>query len=168
MAYKKKTWTEKLEDKEGYPKILVLEAGFPCYKALTVMGAKEGDDVVLTNVSEVVEVMRKVPYGKLITLNEICEEIARNHNVKACCTLTSGIFVMTAANAAAESAKEGNDLGIPYWRTLKIGGFLNQKYPGGEGAHKQLLEKEGHVVLSKGKRHYVKDYHQYIVSHGRR
>jgi hypothetical protein len=32
---------------------------------------------------------------------------------------------MTAANAVAEAAKEGNvDLGIPYWRTLKMGVVL--------------------------------------------
>ena len=164
MAYKKKTWMEKLEDKEGYPKVLKLEAGFPCYKALSAMEAKAGDDVVLANPSEVVEIMRMVPYGKLITLREICEAIARKHGVSACCTLTSGIFVMTAANAAADSTKEGNDLGIPYWRTLKIGGFLNEKYPGGEEGHKALLEKEDHEVLAKGKKHYVKDYQRDLVT----
>jgi alkylated DNA nucleotide flippase Atl1 len=164
VTYKKKTWMEKLEDKEGYPKILKLEAGFPCYKALTGMGAREGDDVVLTNPGEVVAIMRRVPEGKLITLREICEAIARQHGVKACCTLTAGIFVMTAANAAAGAAKEGNDLEIPYWRTLKIGGFLNEKYPGGEEGHKALLEKEGHEVLAKGKKHYVKDYQRDLVT----
>jgi hypothetical protein len=30
MAYKKKTWMEKLEDEQGYPKILRLETSFPC------------------------------------------------------------------------------------------------------------------------------------------
>lgn len=164
MAYKKKTWMEKLEDKDGYPKILRLEAGFPCYNALSGFGAKEGDSVVLTNPSEVVVIMRRVPEGKLITLREICEAIARQHNVKACCTLTSGIFVMTAAKAAADAAKEGKDLEIPYWRTLKIGGFLNEKYPGGEEGHKSMLEKEGHEVLAKGKKHYVKDYKRNLVT----
>jgi hypothetical protein len=119
MAYKKKTWMEKLEDKQGYPKILRLETSFPCYKALAIMGAREGDEVVLTNPSEVVAIMKKVPESKLITLEEICKAIANRHKAQACCTLTSGIFVMTAANAVAEAAEEGkDDLGIPYWRTL--------------------------------------------------
>jgi prolipoprotein diacylglyceryltransferase len=38
---------------------------------------------------------------------------------------------MTAANAAEEAAKAGKGLDVPYWRTLKAGGFLNEKYPGG-------------------------------------
>jgi alkylated DNA nucleotide flippase Atl1 len=164
MAYKKKTWMQKLEDKQGYPKILRLDAGFPCYKALAGMGAREGDEVVLTNPSEVVAIMKKVPEGKLITLEEICKAVANQHNVQACCTLTSGIFVMIAANAVAEAAKEGkDDLGIPYWRTLKIGGFLNDKYPGGQEGHRRLLEKEGHEILAKGKRYRVKDYQNHLM-----
>jgi alkylated DNA nucleotide flippase Atl1 len=155
MAYRKKTWKEKLEDKEGYPKVLRLEAGFPCCKALTGMGVKVGQEVVLTNPSEVVEMMRQVPKGQLLTLREICQALAIRHGVRGCCTLTAGIFVMTAANAAAEAAQKGEDLGIPYWRTLKMGGFLNEKYPGGEEGHRALLESEGHQVLRKGKRYLV-------------
>jgi hypothetical protein len=51
----------------------------------------------------------------------------------------------------AEAAAEGEDLGIPYWRTLKIGGYLNEKYPGGVEAQSHLLEEEGHRVTGKGK-----------------
>jgi hypothetical protein len=87
----------------------------------------------------------------LTTLAEICKKVAKQHGTKACCTLTSGIFVMTAANAEEEAAKRGVDLGIPYWRTLKIGGYLNNNYPGGVEGHKRLLEFEGHKVIGKGK-----------------
>ncbi|MEM2088284.1 MAG: hypothetical protein QXI42_08915 [Thermoproteota archaeon] len=38
--------------------------------------------------SEIVEVMKKVPKGRLITIVEICGKIARKHRVKACCSLT--------------------------------------------------------------------------------
>jgi len=106
MSYKKKTWEEKLVDKKCYPKVLRLEEGFPCYRALHKMGAEAGDDVVLVNASEVVELMKLVPEGKLTTLAEITKRIAKRHGVKACCTLTSGIFVMTAANAVEEAEKE--------------------------------------------------------------
>lgn len=163
MGYRRKTWEEKLVDKDGYPKVLRLKEGFPCYNALHRMGAEAGDEVVLVNPSEVVALMRRVPTGRVITLKEICQAIAREHGVKACCTLTSGIFVMTAANAAGEAAKRGEDLGIPYWRTLKIDGFLNEKYPGGEEGHKTMLEREGHVVLRKGRRYYVKDYQERLA-----
>ncbi|GAI11610.1 unnamed protein product, partial [marine sediment metagenome] len=96
----KKTWQEKLKDEPSFPKVLRLEKGFPCYNAVHKMGAEAGDDVVLVNPSEVVEIMKQVPKGKLITIVEICKKIAKQHGVPACCTLTTGIFIMTAANAA--------------------------------------------------------------------
>jgi alkylated DNA nucleotide flippase Atl1 len=158
MGYRKKTWQEKLVDKEGYPKTLMLEEGFPCYNALHKMGADAGDEVVLVNPSEIVDLMRLVPYGRVITLKEICQRIAEDHQVKACCTLTSGIHVMTAAKASVEAAKDGMGLGIPYWRTLKIDGHLNDKYPGGVDEQRHLLEGEGHIIVGKGKSPRVMDF----------
>lgn len=163
MPYKKKSWQEKLIDKKGLPKILNLKKGFPCYNAVHRMGAEEGDELVLVNPSEVIEIMRKVPKGKLITILEICKQIARKHNVKACCSLTTGIFIMTAANATEEATKEGKNLNIPYWRTLKADGYLNEKYPGGAEAQKILLENESHKVVSKGKKYIVIDYDKSLL-----
>jgi alkylated DNA nucleotide flippase Atl1 len=162
MGYKRKTWQEKLVDKEGYPKTLMLEEGFPCYNALHKMGADAGDEVVLVNPSEIVDLMRLVPFGRVITLKEICQRIAEDHQVKACCTLTSGIHVMTAANASVEASQDGKGLGIPYWRTLKIGGHLNDKYPGGIDEHRRLLEGEGHIVVGKGRSPRVKDFEMFL------
>ena len=159
----KKTWQEKLKDKPSFPKVLRLEKGFPCYNAVHKMGAEVGDDVVLENPSEVVAIMKQVPKGRLITIFEVCRQIAKNHRVKACCSLTTGIFIMTAANAVEEVSKEGNPLDIPYWRTLKAGGFLNEKYPGGQEAHKELLERENFKVLARGKKYQVVDYEQYLM-----
>ena len=59
----KKTWQEKLEDKASLPKILKLGKGFPCYNAVHKMGAEAGDDIVLVNPSEVVEIMKQIPKG---------------------------------------------------------------------------------------------------------
>jgi len=162
MTSKRKTWQEKLTDKNGYPKILILEKGFPCFNAVHKMGAEAGDQVVLVNPSEVVEFMRRVPDGHLVTIVEICKGLAKKHQVRGCCSLTTGIFIMTAANAAEEAKSENRDLGIPYWRTLKTDGFLNEKYPGGAEAHKALLEQEGFSVVQKGKRFRVENYRDYL------
>jgi alkylated DNA nucleotide flippase Atl1 len=159
----KKTWQEKLEDKASLPKVLKLQKGFPCYNAVHKMGAEAGEDVVLVNPSEVVQVMSQIPKGKLITLVEICKKIARQHNVQACCTLTAGIFTMTAANAVEEASWEGKKLVIPYWRTLKADGFLNPKYPGGQETHKKLLEREGFRVIARGKKYQVVDFRKYLA-----
>jgi alkylated DNA nucleotide flippase Atl1 len=164
MTYKKKTWMQKLGDKKGLPKVMELEERFPCYNAVHKMGAEAGDPVVLVNPSEVVAVMKDVPEGKLITIVEICKRIAKNHGVKACCSLTTGIFIMTAANAVEEGIQDGTLLNIPYWRTLKADGFLNEKYPGGAEAQKRLLEDEGFVVRQKGKRYFVLNYRDCLAN----
>ena len=164
MGYKKKSWQEKLEDKKGLPKILKLEKRFPCYNAVHKMGAEVGDEVILVNPSEIVEIMREVPKGNLISITEICKKVAKKYKVKACCSLTAGIFIMTVANATEETAQQGKSLAIPYWRTLKTDGFLNEKYPGGVEAQRKLLEKEGFKIIQKGKKCFVQNYQNYLVN----
>lgn len=158
MGYKRKTWKEKLEDSKGFPKIIEFDPKFPCGKALEKMGAKTGDTVVLAPPSEVREIMSQVPKGRLITLNEICVRLAKRHKSMYCCTLTTGIFVMTVANAAEET---GSDL--PYWRTIKNNGELNEKYPGGTERQKVLLGEEGHTIIKKGRKYFVKDSEEKLL-----
>lgn len=158
MPYRRKTWEEKLKDSKKFPKTLKLKSNFPCSRALKKMGAKPGDSVVLAPPLEVDAVMKKVPFGKLITLKEICETLARKHRTKYCCTLTTGIFITTAANAAEETKGD-----TPYWRTLKNNGELNKKFPGGVERQKSLLEREGHAFVNRGKRLFVQDYEKQLV-----
>jgi alkylated DNA nucleotide flippase Atl1 len=70
---------------------------------------------------------------------------------------------MTAANAAEEARANGKEDITPYWRTLKVGGGLNDKYPGGAEAHKELLKGEGFTVTRRGSRYYVEDYREFLA-----
>jgi hypothetical protein len=70
---------------------------------------------------------------------------------------------MTAANAVEEASKGGKSLDTPYWRTLKADGFLNEKYPGGQEAHKKLLEGENFRVIARGKKYQVIDHEKYLM-----
>jgi hypothetical protein len=162
MSSKRKSWQEKLLDKKNFPKYLDFEPSFPCGKSLVAMGARPGDKVVLAPPSDVEELMTSVPDGKLITLHEICRELARKYQSDYCCTLTTGIFVMTVANAVEEMKSDGKNNGLPWWRTLKAKGFLNEKYPGGQEKQKSLLEKEGFSIRKKGKRFQVIEYEKYL------
>ncbi len=77
--------------------------------------------------------------------------------------ITTGIFVSIVAWASFQR----EDDKTPYWRTLKANGELNAKYPGGLEAQKEILEKEGHTVIQKGRkniRYYVKDYESVLFS----
>ena len=163
MTYKKKSWEEKLRSGKNMPKTLEFDPKFPCGKALQKMGAKPGDSVVLAPGTEVDELMRKVPKGKLMTINGICEKLAERHGAKYCCTLTTGIFIMTAAHAAEEARARGEHSITPYWRTIKEGGLLNDKYPGGVEAHQRALEAEGFRIRGKGKKLSVENFAKYLM-----
>jgi len=52
----------------------------------------------------------------------------------------------------------------PYWRALKLGGKLNEEYPGGAKAQKKLLEDEGRKVVQKGKKYFVENYELFLVT----
>ncbi|MHC4531900.1 MAG: MGMT family protein, partial [Planctomycetota bacterium] len=70
--------------------------------------------------------------------------------------ITTGIFSWIAANAADEMERQGKKQITPYWRTLKTGGILNEKYPGGLENLKKRLEAEGHRVIPKGRsKHFM-------------
>ena len=162
----RKTWYEKMRDKPGYPKVLTLEAGFPCYNAVHKMGADAGDLVVIVNPSEVIPLMAGVPEGKVVTIIEICKHIALKHQTKGCCSLVTGIYTMTIANAVEECRANGTHpelVAIPWWRTLKSEGYLNEKYPGGQEAQKAYLEAEGFKVIARGSKYQVKDWQDHLV-----
>jgi hypothetical protein len=163
MIYKKKTWTEKLYNSKKFPKTLSFESSFPCAKALEKWGAKPGDSVILTPPLDVNHIMKKVPKGKLISLFEICDKLAKKHNVDYCCSLTTGIFINIVANAAEEARDRGEKNITPYWRTIKNDGSLNPKYPGGQETHKKFLEKEGFDIIQKGKKYFVKDFKKFLM-----
>ena len=77
------------------------------------------------------DVMRKVPKGKLVTINQIRELLAARHHAYTACPITTGIFAGVAARAADEDEQAGKKRITPYWRTLKEGGEVNPEYPGG-------------------------------------
>ena len=156
MAYRKKSWREKLSDAKDLPKI-----GKVMGKMTTRWGA---GTMVVPAPREVDEVMRQVPRGKLITINEIRFALARKHNVDIGCPITTGIFAWIVAHAAEEAAADGQKQVTPYWRTLKSGGELNQKYPGGIANLRKRLAAEGHKVVKKGSRYVVANFEQVLVS----
>jgi alkylated DNA nucleotide flippase Atl1 len=114
---------------------------------------------------EVDEIMREVPRGKLITINEIRRILAKRHGATIGCPITTGIFAWVAAHAAMEEEIEGEVRITPYWRTLKAGGELNPKYPGGIEGQKARLRSEGHRIVQKGKKHIVVGYEKLLITY---
>jgi hypothetical protein len=146
----RKSWREKLADDKGFPKVAPV-----CGKMTTKWGT---GIMVIPAPREVDGIMKQVPRGKLITINQIRAALAKRHQADFACPITTGIFAWIAANAAEEAVSEGQKRVTPYWRTLKSGGELNEKYPGGIAKLNQRLEAEGHTVIKKGKRFVVADF----------
>ena len=156
MAKKRATWQEKLNNGKGYPKVEPLTGR---------MAAKWGTGtLVIPAPIEVDQLMKMVPKGKLTTINEVRSALAKKHAATIGCPLTTGIFAWISANAAEEQRMQGIVDITPYWRTLKTGGFLNEKYPGGVENQKRLLEEEGHMVAQMRKKYFVKDYLDSVIA----
>ena len=111
-------------------------------------------------------VMKNVPEGKLMTINQIREFLAKRHGASIGCPITTGIFCNIAARAAEEDASEGKEEITPYWRTLKSKGELNEKYPGGVDAQAARLQAEGHTIEpGRGKKPpVVKDFEKVLAN----
>ena len=143
----KKTYNEKLHDSRNMPEII--EVNDP--KAITRF---KGSRMLIAPPLVYDEIMREVPFGKVITSDIIRDYLARCNGADYTCPLTAGIFMNIVAKASAERGENET----PYWRTLKKDGELNEKYPDGIEGQKAMLELEGQTIIQKGKRYYVKDY----------
>jgi len=157
MSKKRKTRQEKLANSKDLPRVVGIT---------DKMSKRWGTGtVVIPAPREVDEIMRRVLRGKLITINQIREIVAQKHGATIGCPLTTGIFAWIAAHAAEEAAAEGKRDITPYWRTLKVGGQLTEKYPGGVEAQAAHLREEGHTIEpGKGKKPpKVRDFEKALV-----
>ena len=152
----KKSWCEKLAGNKDLPKI---------GKVTGKLNKRWGTGTfVIPAPLEVDALMKQVPKGRVVTINELRAALAARHKVNFACPITTGIFSWIAAHAAAEAEAEGKKRITPYWRTLKTGGELNPKYPGGVESIAKRLRMEGHKTVSKGKRTLVADYEKKLFT----
>lgn len=150
MSAKRKTWQEKLEASKDLPKVCKIDS--------TKSNRWGTGTVVIPALLEVNALMRRVPRGKLTTIDELRKVLARRHGATIACPITTGIFAWIAAHAAAEAEANSPPNPTPFWRTLKRGGELNAKYPGGIALLKRRLLAEGHTVKRKGERFFVEGF----------
>ena len=113
---------------------------------------------------EVDALMKQVPRGRLATINELRAALAARHHTSFACPLTTGIFSWIAAHAANEAEEGGAKRITPYWRTLKTGGEINPKYPGGAEQVARRLRAEGHSIAQRGKRVFVAHYEKALFN----
>ncbi len=148
------------EDKKDFNVMLHKDTGMPKVQIITdeaVIKKYGGEKMYFAPPITYDEIMKTVPYGKIITVGVIRDYLAKKNNADFTDPMTAGIFVSIAAWASSQRTENET----PYWRTLKANGELNPKYPGGIEALREKLEGEGHTIIQKGRKnikYYVEDY----------
>lgn len=159
MAHEEqKDFNAMLRQSKGMPKIQIItdEASIRKYG---------GQEMYFAPPAAYDEIMKTIPFGKVVTVGAIRDYFARQNHADFTDPITAGIFVSIAAWASEQREEDET----PYWRTLKAGGELNPKYPGGVEAQRRKLEAEGHQVMEKGrknKKYFVKDYEKAMADLG--
>jgi hypothetical protein len=113
--------------------------------------------MVIPRPLDVDALIRSVPKGKLVTVLQLRQELARRSKVDVACPLCTGIFVRIVAEAANEElGMDKKNIGkknmskktvTPFWRVVTGEGRLNPRFPGGAAAQKRSLASEGHKIL---------------------
>lgn len=148
------------EDKKDFNAMLHDSKDMPKFQTITDQSSIEkygGSKMYFAPPIDYDKAMKRIPYGKLMTVGKIREYFAKQNHADFTEPITAGIFVSIVAWASEQRTEDKT----PYWRTLKAKGELNAKYPGGIEAQKEKLEAEGHTIIQKGRkniRYYVKDY----------
>lgn len=108
--------------------------------------------------------IRRVPRGRLVSVEQIRERLAKDFDADLTCPMTTGIFIRIVAEAAEERRRAGEREITPYWRVVKRGGRLLEKLPGGAEKQAQLLRNEGHIITRIKGALWIKDYEEKLVS----
>jgi alkylated DNA nucleotide flippase Atl1 len=153
----RKTWTEKLADAKNLPRVIKLTGA-----ARQRWG---GATMVIAAPAEVAALMKRVPKGRVTTINALRSALAREHGTETTCPITTGIFAWIAAHASEEAVQAGAKRPTPWWRTLKAGGQLNARYPGGIAEQRKRLAAEGHRFVQRGSKVCVADHEAILFSH---
>ena len=152
------------EDKKDFNAMLAEAKGMPRIQLVTdpaTIRKYGGDRMYFAPPIDYDRAMRRVPRGMVTTVGEIRAFFAREAGADFTEPITAGVFVSIAAWASFQRQADET----PYWRTLKAGGELNPKYPGGVEAQREKLEAEGHTVIRRGRknfRYYVEDYEKML------
>lgn len=136
MAYKRKTWQEKLHSTHP-AKVEVVERRFA--------DIPEGAKMYIATPEIVDAYMRHIPEGKHASIGQMRSDLAIEHHAEYTCPITSGIFMRIAAEAAYEDYLAGKSVAqiTPFWRMIDSKSPLAKKLSFGTDFVKEQRKKEG-------------------------
>lgn len=136
MAYKRKTWQEKLHN--GHPwKVEVVDQQFADIPA--------GATMLVATPEIVQDYIKNIPEGTHTSLQQMRKDLAATYNAQYCCPITSGIFLRIVSEAAYEEYKAGKAVKkiAPFWRMIDSKAPVAKKLTFGTEFIKQQRAKEG-------------------------
>ena len=102
--------------------------------------------MVRPSVATVKGVLKKVRKGRLVTLEQVREKLAKDFGVQTACPAST-------IKALQLISKEPRP--VRYWRVIKKNGELMTKYPNGIDGHASLLKREGFKIDNSKKKPLV-------------
>jgi len=139
MPKTRKTWREKLEEEHPeHGKVVDIPP-----KMQNRFGTGK---MLIPKPLDIDALINKVPKGKLATVAQIREKLAKDAHAHCSCPMATGIFLRIVSEVAEEDLRSGKKEVTPYWRVIKADGSLNEKFPGGAQSQAAHLKKEGHSI----------------------
>ena len=141
MAYKRKTWQEKMHP--GFaPKVETSQKKFA--------DIPEGATMLIATPEIVAGYIKNIPLGAHTTLPQMRKDLAAEYNAQYCCPITSGIFLRIVAEAAYEEYLGGKTVEqiTPFWRIIASASPTAKKLTFGTGFLLEQQRLEG-IVFGK-------------------
>ena len=136
-SYRRKTARQKLGAVHASHGVV-----FSIPKEMRRMLGPDAATMVVPRPLDVDAAMRSVRRGTLLTMTRLRAKLAAAAGADVACPLTTGIFARLAAEAAEEDRAAGKSRITPWWRTVKDGGTLNDRFPGGVKGQAAKLRAE--------------------------
>ena len=111
MAYKRKTWADKMN--VGREPVVEIAGK-------TFAGVEKGSKMLIATPKVVDAYIRNIPKGVHTSLMQMREDLAAEYNADTTCPLTSGIFLRIVAENAYDEYQQGKAISkiTPFWRMI--------------------------------------------------
>ena len=136
MAYKRKTWAEKMNPKATF-KVEKTDKDFADVPA--------GSKLLIATPAIVDEYVKNIPEGTATSLQQMRKDLAAEFHADYTCPVTSGIFVRIVAENAYEQLQQGKAIEsvAPFWRIIDMKTPAAKKLTFGTEFLKEQRRKEG-------------------------
>ncbi len=112
---------------------------------------RDGKSMLIPTPLLVAAEIRATRRGRLVTVSEIRDRLAKRHRTEKTCPLVTGIFLSILAGASEEALAVGRKPIAPWWRVVDDKGRLLEKAPPGVVRQAALLAAEGVIAVPSGR-----------------